>query len=342
MSEQIIVQIMFPLLRAGLYGLPVTLEKPPTTKEWEVLFDMASFQGVKAVASEGLEKLSQKQRPPQELLLQWIGTSLQQKQLYSMQRKLVDELCGVWKDAGINVVELKGNSIGALYHAPDTRYSCDFDCLLSDYERGNQVVEQHGVEVNRDFYKNSSFQWKDLYVENHQFCTPVRGNKDMKRLEQKLRQLLSDGTEESWSDFNALFLMEHAWAHFFEEALTLKQLCDWAVFRKACGGDVDWSLYEREAKACGFWHFSESMNRLADFLDGTKKVEELEEDDKRLLHDMLHEHSIQMNNGWRTRFQLVRNYFSQSWKYRVFSNHSMPYTLCRTALGFVFDRNPKI
>lgn len=86
------VKVLFSLLRAGLYGISVTLEKVPTTKEWEELFDMASSQGVVAVASEGLEKLSQKQRPPQELLLQWIGTSLQQKQLYSMQRKLVDEL----------------------------------------------------------------------------------------------------------------------------------------------------------------------------------------------------------------------------------------------------------
>ena len=340
MTEEIAV--LLTLLRAGLYGISVTLEKVPTTKEWEELFDMASSQGVVAVASEGLEKLSQKQRPPQELLLQWIGTSLQQKQLYSMQRKLVDELCGVWRAAGINVVELKGNSIGRLYYVPDTRYSCDFDCLLTDYEKGNQVMEQHGVDVNRDFYKNSSFTWKDLYVENHQFCTPVRGNKAMKRLERKLRELLEGCQEYPSADFNALFLMEHAWAHFFEEALTLKQLCDWAVFRKACGDDVDWSLYEREAKACGFWHFSESMNRLADLLDGTKKVEELEDDDQRLLNDMLHEHSIQMNNGWKTRLQLVKNYFSQSWKYRVFSNHSMPYTLCRTALGFVFDRNPKV
>lgn len=340
MTEKI--KVLFSLLRAGLYGTLVALERVPTAKEWEEIFDTASLQGVEAVACEGFERLPQEQRPPQELLLQWIGVSLQQKQLYSLQRKLVDELCGVWKDAGIDVVELKGNSIGALYYAPDTRYSCDFDCLLSDYEAGNRVVESRGVEVNREFYKNSSFHWKDLYVENHQFCVPVRGNKQMKQLERKLRSLLADGTDEAWANFNALFLMEHAWAHFFENALSLKQLCDWAVFRKACGDDVDWSLYEREAKACGFWHFSESMNRLADLLDGVRKVEELEDDDQRLLHDMLHEHSIQMNNGWRTRMQLVKNYFAQNWKYRVFSNHSMPYTLCRTALGFVFDRKPKI
>ena len=337
------VKVLFPLLRAGLYGTHVALEKVPTAKEWEEIFDMASLQGVEAVASEGLEILPQGQRPPQELLLQWIGVSLQQKQMYSLQRKLVDELCGVWKDAGIDVVELKGNSIGALYYAPDTRYSCDFDCLLSDYEAGNRVVESRGVEVNRDFYKNSSFHWKDLYVENHQFCTPVRGNKDMKRLEQKLRQLLSDGTEESWSDFNALFLMEHAWAHFFENALSLKHLCDWAVLRKKKGDLVDRNTFNKYAREVGFWSFAESMNHLVDLLDGVISLESLKQEDRRLLGDMLAEDKeVSMNEGWKTRFLLFRNYFAQSWKYKMFSNHSAMYSLARTVNGFVFDRKPRI
>ena len=340
MTEEIAV--LLTLLRAGLYGVSVTVKRSLSAKQWETVFDIAMKQGVAAVAGEGLSFVNQQALPPKVLLLQWIGQSLAQKQTFSQQRNEVDGLRKLWHDVGVDCIELKGNSIGRYYYVPESRYSCDFDCFLSDYEKGNEVVEAAEVEVNRDFYKNSSFTWKGLYVENHQFCTPVRGNKAMKRLERKLRELLEGCDGYPCADFNALFLMEHAWAHFFEEALTLKQLCDWAVFRKACGDEVDWKLFEREAKACGFWHFSESMNRLADLLDGLRKVEELEDDDQRLLNDMLHEHSIQMNNGWKTRLQLVKNYFSQRWKYRVFSNHSMLYTLCRTAWGFVFDRNPKV
>ena len=337
------VNVLFAILRAGLYGIPVTLEKVPTSREWERLFNMASSQGVVAVASEGLERLPLEQRPPQVLLLQWIGVSLQQKHHYSSQRTSVNELCGVWKEAKIDVIELKGYSIGALYNAPDTRYSCDFDCLLTDYEKGNQVMEQHGVEVNRDFYKNSSFHWKDLYVENHQFGTPVRGNKEMKRLERKLRGLLSEGTEEAWANFNALFLMEHAWAHFFENALTLKHLCDWAVLRKKKGDLIDWKAFERQARDVGFWSFAESMNSLVDVLDGVMTIEDLKKTDRRLLDDILAENKkVSMNEGWKTRFQLFKNYFAQSWKYKMFSNHSAMYSLMRTVNGFVFDRKPKV
>lgn len=80
-------------------------------------------------------------------------------------------------------------------------------------------MEQEDVSVNRDFYKNSSFVWKNLHVENHQFCTLVRGNRAMKRFDVVLRRLVS---EKNVVDFNALFLMEHLWSHFLEDTLTLK------------------------------------------------------------------------------------------------------------------------
>ena len=336
------IAMLLNLLRAGLYGIPIKLDKKLSEEQWESVYDITTQHGIAAVAGEGLSFFNQQYLPPNEFLLQWIGLSLVQKQLFTQQRSEVESLRKLWHEAGVDCIELKGNSIGRYYYVPESRYSCDFDCFLSDYEKGNQIVEAAEIEVNRDFYKNSSFTWEGLYVENHQFCTPVRGNKAMKRLERTLRGLLDGCDEYPSADFNALFLMEHAWAHFFEEALTLKQLCDWAVFRKACCDNVDWQLYEREAKACGFWHFSESMNRLADLLEGTRKEDELERDDLRLLHDILDNRSISMNDGWRTRLQLIGNHFAQSWKYRVFSNHSMLYTLCRTALGFVFDRNPKV
>ncbi len=342
MSEPI--NILLKLLCGGIHGSPVNLSQYDTSapETWQQVYDLSEQYGVAALVGEGIKHLPAEQRPPKIVLLQWLGQAMWQEKQSASQRQLVEELRQLWKQNAVMCIELKGMSVGRLYWKPELRYSCDFDCFLSDYEKGNAVIESAGVKVNRDFYKNSSFTWKSLYVENHQFCTPVRGNNAMKRLERKLRELLEGCQEYPSADFNALFLMEHAWAHFFEEALTLKQLCDWAVFRKACGSDVEWQLYEREAKACGFWRFSESMNRLADLLDGVRREDELECDDLRLLYDILDKRSISMNAGWRTRMQLMKNYFAQSWKYKAFSNHSMPYVLCRTIWGFVFDRKPEI
>ncbi len=334
--------VLFSLLRSGLYGSLHYIPNILLPSEWKQVYDLALRHGVIAIAGEGLSCLSSEQKPPRDILMQWIAQMMAQEKFYTQQRQRVMELREVWQKDGVDCIEIKGESVGRYYPKPQARYSCDFDCFLSDYEKGNKSVEKHRVEVNRFFYKNSSFSYKGLLVENHQFCTPVRGNREMKRLERKLRELLVGCREYPSVDFNALFLMEHAWAHFFEDALTLKQLCDWSVFRTACGEQVDWKMYEQEVKACGFWHFSESMNRLADLMEGKREEKDLELEDKRLLEDILGEHHIQMNDGWKTRLQLINNYFTKSWKYKHFHKHSMPYCLCRTISGFLFDRNPKL
>ena len=220
------------------------------------------------------------------------------------------------------------------------RFSCDYDCLLSDYEQGNRLVEQEGVAVNRDFYKNSSFVWKGLHVENHQFCTPVRGNRAMKKLEVVLRRLVN---EDNMVDFNALFLMEHLWSHFFEDALTLKQLTDWIVFYKEFHSTVAWSLVEKQAKDCGFWRFSIAINKITRNILSSSLMSDLSASERRLWQSIMNGGgSIEMNNGWKTRMQLVRNYFRNGWRYRYYAPHGPMYALLRTGIGYVFDRNPKL
>jgi len=167
----------------------------------------------------------------------------------------------------------------------------------------------------------------------------------MKHLEIVLRDLIS---KKDMVNFNALFLMEHMWSHFFEEALTMKQVCDWLVLRKECGDKVDWELFGREAKACGFWRFSVSVNKICDLIlcsngDGNDSFETLSGSDLQLWENILTGGGyIQMNNGWKTRFQLIGNYFRNNWKYRYFHNRSAIFVLARTALAFILERSPKI
>lgn len=210
--------MLIELLQAAL-GIRNSLSHIPSDAEWGNGYKLAVRHGIVGVLYVGIERLPKEQRPDKELLLEWFGQAEYYRGMYDRQRKAVESLNGLWRAEGLTVFELKGDSIGRFYPRPNLRFSCGYDCLLSDYEQGNKLVEQEGVEVIRDFYKNSSFVWDGLYVENHQFCTPVRGNRAMKRFEVVLRSLIS---EKNVVDFNALFLMEHLWSHFFEDALTLK------------------------------------------------------------------------------------------------------------------------
>lgn len=345
MNKSIVIAL--ELLRASLTDdiLQVTKFEDISDLDWQCAMDLLRKHGLAAVTFTSIEKLPQNLRPSKELILIWIGLKMQQERQYSLRRKAVDSLIDLWSDAGLKVVELKGNSIGRYYPKPELRYSCDFDSFLlendsiggSGYERGNQIVESAGISVKRDFYKNSSFYWKGVFVENHQFCTPVRGNREMKHLERTLRQLV--GT----ADFNALFLMEHMWSHFFEDALTLKQLADWVVMRKCCWNDVDEQLFEREARACGFWRFAESINLITDTFLAGESMQFKDNATEQLWQSILNGGgSVQMNNGWHTRFQLISNNLINRWKYREFSNHGALFSLTRTCCAFIFDRKPTI
>lgn len=336
---------LFALLKSGIYGEDIDFSPFSTLKEglWRQVFDIASRQGVVSIAGEALSSAPKELLPPKALLLEWIGQIAMQENIYSLQRKRIRELRELWGKAGIKCVELKGESVGRWYYKPSSRYSCDFDCYLSDYDKGNNIIEHQGITVNKDFYKNSSFYWKELYVENHQFCTPVRGKKEMKQLERRLQQLLADYPEFPNPDFNALFLMEHAWGHFFEHAISMKHVCDWAVFRRACGSDVDWESYEQVAKDCGFWKFSQAFSHIADLLDGLISEEQLSDEEQKLLQSILQtERHGSLNDGWSTRFNLVNGYYKHRWKYRAFSNHRMMSSLCRSIFAYCFDRHPHI
>ena len=333
-------QLLIFLIKSALFDFSIdtVFLSNVSVDDWKDAYRISSQHGITALTFDGINQLPSGYRPPKEVMLQWFGQQLTQEKRYSQQRMAVEELVAMWKDAGIQVKELKGNDIGQYYPYPEHRYSCDFDCFLSDFEAGNDIVEAKGVKVNRDFYKNSSFTWEGLYVENHQFCTPVRGNKEMKHLELVLRENINN------VNFNALFLMEHMWAHFFEDALCLKQLVDWLVFRHRFWNDVDEALFEKEARACGFYQFALSINQIADaLLDCNAKFHFEDNATQRLWEQILSGGgSVEMNNGWRTRFQLICNYFRNRWRYKEFCNHSAFFVLARTTFGFVFDKNPKI
>lgn len=331
--------MLIELLQVAL-GIRDSLSRIPQDAEWDNVYKLSVSHGVVGVLYGGIERLPKEHRPHKRLLLEWFAQAECYRRMYERQRKAVESLNELWRNKGLTVLELKGDSIGKFYPRPDLRFSCDYDCLLSDYEQGNRLVEQKGVEINRDFYKNSSFVWKGLHVENHQFCTPVRGNRAMKRLETVLRRLVA---ENNTVDFNALFLMEHLWSHFFEDALMLKQLTDWVVFYKEFNNVVDWQLFEKQAKDCGFWRFSIAINKITRNILSSSLMSDLSASERRLWQSIMNGGgSIEMNNGWKTRMQLVRNYFRNGWRYRYYAPHGPMYALLRTGIGYVFDRNPKL
>lgn len=351
-----IEEILFKLIAVGLgetsdYSLPNDVD-------WQSLWMMAAKQGVAPICLEGVQKVNGQGAIPHPIKLQWIASVLKQEQTYHSQWQAATALAELWHRAGMQTYVMKGFVLATMYPKPECRYSCDMDSFLKDAhgecsERGNRIVENEGIAVSRKYYKNSSFRFKGLTVENHRYLLPVKGSAKAKRFERWLRAQIETAEpvyigasylQTPSEMFNAVYILAHAQEHFFEEGIILKHVCDWAMLLRTYANKIDWQEWKRVCHDNGMLQFGYAMSRLAEKVCGIElpfECERNDEADKRLLDDMLNREA----NGnvhsspWKIRRERVKEIFRKSWKYRMFSDTNALMFGTRRILGYLFDKN---
>lgn len=334
--------------------------------EWATVYGEASSQGVLAVAWDGLQRLVADGAVPAEFMpsrtmkMQWAYNVEQIERRYRRQHEIAVELAEIYRKADIHTIVLKGLAVSGYYPVPEHRPCGDLDCFLGNgYEKGNIVAEQAGAVVERDYYKHSHIRYKGLMIENHRFCTAIRGSRRAKEFERRLQEVLETGRRyigdsalESPSPlFNALFLAVHAWGHFLTEGISLRHLCDWAMLLKAEGADIDWPKFRAivEARDKGLYAFAESMTRLSGHYLGVACDSFVcscdSDNDRQLMNDILYGRNAVFNtsaSSWRKRWNMIVNYWSGRWKFSAYSSTNAVAYIFVIAVSYLFERNPKL
>lgn len=349
-------EVLFKLISAGL-GICYEDDLPQNV-DWGSIFKLAHQQGVGAVCLDGLQKLNWNIAIPQNIKIQWIGTALKQEQQYNAQWQAALSLAKIWHDVGMQTYVMKGFVLAEMYPRPASRYSCDMDCFLIERheccgEKGDEVVEDKGVEIDRSYYKNSKFRFKGLTVENHRYLLPVKGSTKAKQFEKWLRTQIETSEpvyigetflQTPSAVFNAVYILAHAQEHFFEEGITLKHVCDWGMLIKMYANKVDWEQWKSICKEYGMLSFGYAMSRLANKVCGINIPFECEwgdEADRQLLDDILYRKTSGnvLRSDWQVRIDLVKNIFKNRWKYQIFSNTNFLMFCGQRVWGYLFDKN---
>lgn len=335
-----------------------SIELPSDEIDWKAVSELAAQHEVDALAFDGYQQIHSllgNHSLPQEELLEWIGLSLMQESQYKQQFVSAKELAELYADKNICTYTLKGISIAQYYPKSNHRYSCDFDCFLikegvAAQEEGDKLVEERGEEVDRSYYKNSSFVFNGLPVENHRFCCSIKRGKRTADLESYLESLLFDYKPEYLEGsklalpplmFQAVFLIEHACGHFLYEKMSLKNIYDWACFRKANQHQLDWDEFYKVTERYGLLEFVYTMNHLADFILGKCKYSELSKADKRVLEDTLKNSSLPQNKMMQ-RLWKAMGILRSGWKFRHFSSDSMIKELGHSAYAYLMGKTPEL
>ncbi len=371
-----VVDLSFSLLRLGL-GIETAdqgdgecwlahLRNDVSNQEWDEIYQLGVAQGVAAIQFVGLQSLYKKNGvppssslPTPKMKMQWFAHTMLVENRCSSQLKTASELANRYAGNGIRTVVLKGIVAGANYPQPNLRPCGDLDCfLMGDYEKGNAVAEKVGANVKRDFYKHSHISYKGLRIENHQFCTGIRGSRKAKAFERLLQSILEQEGTTPIGDtklecpsvmFNALFLTNHAQRHFLSEGITVRHLCDWAMLVHKQGDKIDWVKFKEYCEEFGMGKFAESMTRLSEKLLNVKIPASYaignDEERDNYLFDMIMNgitHISPSDSIWRHRLDIVKNVLSSRKRYKMFSESSYLQNICQLVYGYCFDSNPHL
>lgn len=221
---------------------------------WSEVQALAERQGLAAILVDGIEQLPDNQRPPKDLLLQWIGEVLQSYEYrYELYRRAIAELASFYRDHGLKMMVLKGYACSLDWPKPEHRPCGDIDIWLfgKQKEADTFIITEKKIHIDNSHEHHTVYCWRDFAVENHYDFIDVHHRKSSPKLEKIFKEL---GADDSYyvelygekvyvpsPNLHALFLLRHMMEHFAATEITLRHILDWGFHVQAHTKEIDWT-----------------------------------------------------------------------------------------------------
>ncbi len=233
------IKAFLELVRTGLWGKNLDLRIDETT-DWQEVYRLATERSVLGLVLDGLEHSDVK--PPQVLLLQWIGEVQMIEQRNKAMNQFVAELIEKMRAADIYAILVKGQGVAQCYEKPLWRCSGDVDLLLSEvnYKKAKELLlPLSSNNKNEERYSQhlgmSIGQW---YVEIHGSLRTGLSARVDKEVDAAQESVFIGGNVRSWDNNGTLVFLPaptedvflvftHFIKHFYKEGMSLRQVCDW-------------------------------------------------------------------------------------------------------------------
>lgn len=277
------MEFFFELIQVAL-GNRAVLSKTPSAEEWLSLFEQAKKQAVVGIAFEALDQLSKEgQKPPLNLLYQWIGCAEQIKRQNLIVNKRCIEITKMFSDAGFRTCILKGQGNARLYPNPLLRTPGDIDLWVTVHGRDknedlrgkiDEFVHNKFPEVKGGRMHILFPIFSDVAVEVHYIPRYMNTPKCDRRLqsffqktsEEQFNHLVTlQGAEGTCAvpttEFNMVQQLSHLMSHFMGEGIGLRQFIDYYYVLKthAGAGHTGLTGIKEILKECGLLKFAQGV-----------------------------------------------------------------------------------
>ena len=259
----------FALIRAGLWeGADVNLNannslNPNNKVDWEKVYQLAEEQSVIGVVLAGIEH--SRVKPPQELLLQWIGEVQMLEQQNKEMNSFIAELVGKMRKADIYTLLVKGQGIAQCYERPLWRACGDVDLFLSDdYQKAKSylIPLANSVEPEGIYKKHFEMVIDPWVVELHGSMRSGLSSRMDRVIDETQKEVFSECNVRSWMNCktkvflpgvncDVVFVFTHFIKHYYCEGLGLRQICDWCRLLWTYKDKLNLELLESRIKNMG-------------------------------------------------------------------------------------------
>ena len=239
------IDAFLALVRAGLWAgvesSDLVNHVITESVDWNEVYQLSGEQSVVGLVTAGIEHVKDI-KIPQDIVLQFIGESLQLEQNNREMNNFIAEIVDKMRKEDIYTLLVKGQGIAQCYDRPLWRASGDVDLLLSDSNYINAkrlLLSMATVNKNEERYsKHLGMNIDPWYVEIHgTMRTGLSGRVD-KVVDSVQHDIFYGGNVRLWMngktsvflpapDNDVIFVFTHFLKHFYKEGMSLRQVCDW-------------------------------------------------------------------------------------------------------------------
>ena len=260
-------QQFFELIRAGLFpGLVARILAHGTPMDWTAVYRLAEEQSVVGLIAAGIDTLPPSDRPPQQVVLLFVGQTLQLEQRNRAMNDFVTELTERLHANDIHALLVKGQGIAQCYEKPLWRACGDVDLLLSDsdYEKAKELLIPLASDVEQEYthFKHQGMIIEGWMVELHGTLHGRLSRRVDRMVDEVQKTAFYDGRVRSWQngrtqvfipaqDEDVIFVFTHILHHYFFEGIGLRQICDWCRLLWTYRESLNQGLLESRIRKAG-------------------------------------------------------------------------------------------
>lgn len=247
-------EVFFSLLRNAMWESPV--EIPEGFAEWGSVARTAKIQSLLGMTGDAM--LSDHRiaaAMPAELKTKIKTFIMANMMTHGKLNNVLVKVTGKLLDAGIPSVLLKGQGLAQYYPKPELRQCGDIDLYVGvgDYSASYDILSPFADKIDDrkslEVGKHYDFFVGKVAVEVHRYS----GRYPTAKLDAIYQEVSRQGLAANLvpmsflgcqvltpsDEYNAFYIFSHLFHHFLTSGLGTRQLCDWMLFLRARGADID-------------------------------------------------------------------------------------------------------